>query len=171
MRKLVLLSFAGYLFLTATTLKAQSITDLNAPVSVAQKRGVEMVCDYLDKCKYYFLATDEDGQPRVRPFGTALVFENRLFIQTGKKKAVSKQINKNPRIEICAYNAEQGTWMRITAEAVNDDNIVIKEAMLNKYPDLRKMYNEKDENTQVLYLKNAKAVIYSFNEEPVNIRF
>ena len=40
---------------------------------------------------------------RVRPFGTAHIFEGKLYIQTGKKKEVSKQLKANPKAEICAF--------------------------------------------------------------------
>ena len=42
------------------------------------------------------MATVEGDQPRVRPFGTAHIFEGKLYIQTGKTKDVSKQIHANP---------------------------------------------------------------------------
>ena len=45
--------------------------------------NIERVCRFLDAAKTYYLATVEGDQPRVRPFGTALVYEDRLYIQTG----------------------------------------------------------------------------------------
>lgn len=41
---------------------------------------MEQVCDFLKKAGTYFLATEEGSQPRVRPFGTAHIFEGRLYI-------------------------------------------------------------------------------------------
>ncbi len=66
------------------------------------------VQEFLKECGVYFLATSEDNIPHVRPFGTAEIFENKLYIQTGKKKDVSKQIAKNPNVELCAY--KDGKW-------------------------------------------------------------
>ena len=65
--------------------------------------NAERVCQFLDEAQVYYLATVEGDQPRVRPFGTALVYDGRLYIQTGKIKAVSKQISANPKVEICAF--------------------------------------------------------------------
>jgi len=42
------------------------------------------VYEFLKSCGVYYLATVEGNQPRVRPFGTVDVFENKLYIQTGK---------------------------------------------------------------------------------------
>lgn len=56
---------------------------------------------------------------RVRPFGTAHIFEGKLYIQTGKVKEVSKQLHANPKAEICAFKG--GEWIRIAGELVEDD--------------------------------------------------
>ena len=127
------------------------------------------VSEFLKKAGTYYLATVDGDQPRVRPFGTAHIFENKLYIQTGKKKDVSKQMNKNPKIEICAMSG--GQWIRIQALAVEDDRVEAKESMLEAYPNLKTMYSATDKNTQVLYLKNAVATIASFSGPPKVIKF
>lgn len=55
---------------------------------------MQEVYEFLKSAKTYYLATIEDEQPRVRPFGTINLFEDKLYIQTGKKKDVAKQIAK-----------------------------------------------------------------------------
>ena len=127
------------------------------------------VIDFLKKCNTYYLATVEGDQPRVRPFGTAHVFEDKLYIQTGKVKEVSKQIASNPKAEICCYDGQ--TWLRISASLVTDDRLEAKESMLEAYPQLKRMYDAADDNTHVLYLKDATATFYSFGGEPKVVRF
>jgi uncharacterized pyridoxamine 5'-phosphate oxidase family protein len=127
------------------------------------------VYEFLKKAGTYYLATTEGDQPRVRPFGTAHIFDKKLYIQTGKKKPVSQQMKKNPKIEICAMN--EGSWIRIQAVAVEDDRVEAKESMLDAYPNLKNMYSATDNNTQVLYLKNAVATIASFSGPPKVIKF
>lgn len=127
------------------------------------------IINFLDEAQTYYLATAEGDQPRVRPFGTALVFEDKLYIQTGKSKSVSKQLNANPKAEICAFL--NGTWLRISGELINDDRYEVKSAMLDKYPDLKSMYSAEDDNTQVLYFKNATAVFSSFTSAPETLQF
>ncbi len=131
--------------------------------------GIEKICRFLDEAQVYYLATVEGDQPRVRPFGTALVYHGRLYIQTGKIKAVSRQISANPKVELCAF--KDGQWLRLAGELVNDDDRNVKEAMLEKIPSLKAMYRADDDNTQVLYFKNAAATFCSFTEAPETIRF
>lgn len=135
--------------------------------------GVKMneIYEFIKKCGTYYLATVENGQPRVRPFGTIDLFEDKLYIQTGKVKSVSKQLAENPKAEICCFDGATGTWLRLAGELINDDRIEAKKHMLDAYPDLRGMYNESDPNTQVLYLKNATATFSSFTAAPREIKF
>lgn len=124
---------------------------------------------FLKEAGVYYLATIDGDQPRVRPFGTAEIFEDHLYIQTGKKKDVFKQIQVNNKVELCAF--KDGKWIRIAGELVPDDRVEAKKDMLDKNPTLRGMYDENDDNTIVLYFKSAKATISSFTEEPIEIEF
>ena len=126
------------------------------------------IYEFLKDCGTYYLATIDDNKPRVRPFGTINLFEDRLYIQTGKSKKVYKQIEKNNNFEICAF--KDGQWLRISGELVNDDRLEAKKDMLDHYPELRNMYDENDDNTSVLYIKNAIATFYSFTAEPREIK-
>ena len=128
------------------------------------------VYDFLKDAGIYYLATVEGNQPRVRPFGTVDIFEDKLYIQTGKSKAVAKQILVNPKIEISAMD-KQGRWIRLAAEAIEDKRVEAKKHMLDAYPQLRSRYNENDDNTLVLYLKNAVATIEAFGAEKKVIKF
>lgn len=128
--------------------------------------NIEKVCEFLDKTKTYYLATADGDQPRVRPFGTALVYDGKLYIQTGKVKPVSKQLAANPKAEICAFDGETGTWLRVSGELINDDSREVKVAMLEKHPELKFMYSADDDNTQVLYFKDATATFSSFTAAP-----
>lgn len=127
------------------------------------------VYEFLKKCGTYYLATMDGDQPRVRPFGTVDLFEQKLYIQTGKVKDVSKQIHANPKIEICGM--VDGKWIRVEAVATPDDRIEAAQHMLDAYPSLQKMYKADDGNTEVFYLKDATATISSFTEQQKVIKF
>ena len=127
------------------------------------------VCEFLKSAGTYYLATVEGDQPRVRPFGTAEIFEDKLYIQTGKSKDVSAQLAKNPKAEVCAF--KDGVWLRVSGELVNDDRVEAKAHMLDNYPELKSMYSAEDANTQVLYFKNATATFSSFTEPPRTVKF
>jgi Uncharacterized conserved protein len=127
------------------------------------------VYDFLKKCGTYYLATMDGDQPRVRPFGTVEIFEDKLYIQTGKVKNVSKQMLANPKIEISATIDDK--WIRIEAEACEDDRVEPRRHMLENYPSLQRMYKPDDGNCQVFYLKNATATFYSYTGAPTVIKF
>lgn len=130
---------------------------------------MEEVQKFLKDCGVYYLATLDGDQPRVRPFGTAEIFEGHLYIETGKKKDVFKQIEKNNKVEICAF--KDGRWIRISGKLIADERVEAKKDMLDKNPNLRTMYSEFDDNTIVLYFESGKAVISSFTESPKIIEF
>ena len=127
------------------------------------------VYEFLKEAQTYYLATVEGDQPRVRPFGTVDIFEDKLYIQTGKVKAVSKQIAANPKVELCAF--KDGKWLRISGELVRDERVEAKAHMLDNYPSLKGMYSAEDDNTEVLYFKNATASFCSFTEPPRAVNF
>ena len=130
---------------------------------------MEKVCKFLKDAGVYYLATTEGNQPRVRPFGTAHIFDGKLYIQTGKSKPVAVQISENPKAELCAF--KDGVWLRVCCELVEDDRTEARKSMLDAYPELRRMYDENDGNTEVLYLKNATATFASFTEAPEIVEF
>lgn len=130
---------------------------------------MQEVYEFLKKCGTFYLATEEGNQPRVRPFGVVNIYEGKLYIQTGKVKNVSKQIQINPNVEICAF--ADGKWIRLEGKLVRDDRIEAKASMLDANPILKNMYAADDDNTEVLYFEKAKATFYSFTEEPSVVEF
>jgi uncharacterized pyridoxamine 5'-phosphate oxidase family protein len=136
-----------------------------------EEKPMQEVYDFLKKCGHYFIATVDGDQPRVRPFGTAVIFEGKLYIQTGKKKNVSKQMKANPKIEICALDLAAGQWLRIAATVVEDNRREAKQYILDLYPELKSMYSADDDNTHVLYLKDVTATFSSFTGEPRIVTF
>lgn len=127
------------------------------------------VLEFLEKAGVYYLATSKNNTPYVRPFGTVNIFEDKLYIQTGKVKNCYKEIIDNPNVEISAFY--DGKWIRVSGKLVPDDREIAIKSMLDKYPDLRRMYNELDGNTIVLYFKDAIATFYSFIDQPKTIKF
>ena len=130
---------------------------------------MQEVYEFLKAAGTYYLATVEGDQPRVRPFGTVDLFEGKLYIQMGKIKAVSRQLQANPKAELCAFM--NGTWLRVAGELVRDDRIEAKKHMLDQYPQLQAMYSAEDDNTEVLYFKSAEATFSSFTAPPRTVTF
>lgn len=132
---------------------------------------MEEVKEFIKNCGAYFLATVDGDQPRVRPFGTIDIFEGKLYIQTGKCKNVSKQIQSNGKVEICAMDKSGAKWVRLSGTLVRDDRREPKVHMLENYPELKSMYSPDDGNTEVLFFKDAEATFYSFTAAPRTVKF
>lgn len=130
---------------------------------------MDRLYEFLKAAGTYYLATVEGDQPRVRPFGTILKYEGRLYIQTGKVKPVSRQLMENGKAEICAL--KDGEWIRVSGILKEDDRVEARQAMLDAYPELQSMYQADDGNTQVLFFEKGEAVISSFSHEPEVICF
>lgn len=131
--------------------------------------AMQKIYEFLKAANVYYLATIEDDQPRVRPFGTVHIFEGKLYIQTGRIKPVSKQLAANPKAELCAF--KDGVWLRVAGKLYEDERREARKSMLDAYPDLRAMYNEDDGNTQVLYFREAVATFSSFTAAPETLTF
>ena len=130
---------------------------------------MERVAKFLKDAETYYLATVDGDQPRVRPFGTAHIFEGRLYLQTGKSKDVSRQIHANPKVEVCACIG--GDWLRVAATLVEDDRREARQSMLDAYPSLQGMYSADDGNSEVFYFKDATATFSSFTKAPEVVKF
>ena len=132
---------------------------------------MEEVEKFIKEAGAYFLATVDGDQPKVRPFGTINIFEGKLYIQTGKSKNVSKQIQANGKVQLCAMDKSGSKWLRLSGTLVRDDRREPKADMLEHYPSLKAMYSPDDENTEVLYFKDATATFCSFTEAPRVVKF
>ncbi|MCQ2192523.1 MAG: pyridoxamine 5'-phosphate oxidase family protein [Paludibacteraceae bacterium] len=135
----------------------------------ANQEAQKMVYEFIKNAQTYYLATTEGDQPRVRPFGTVNIFEGKLYIQTGHKKNVAKQIATNPKVGICAFNGKE--WVRVATTLVEDERIEAKKAMLDAYPNLRSMYDENDGNTAVYFMTDAEAKFSAFGSEDEVVKF
>ena len=121
--------------------------------------------EYLKSCGTFFLATDEDGQPHVRPFGAVCEFEGKLYIVTNNQKKVYRQMKQNGRVEICGMY--KGTWIRVEGEVKEDTRRGARVAMMDdNTAALRSMYTVDDNLMTVFYFTHGTATIYSFTADP-----
>ena len=135
------------------------------------KSSIQEVRDYLNECGVFYIATVDGDQPHVRPFGVAEIYNGKLYIQTGKKKDVFKQMIANPKFEITAFNPKSKGWVRITGKLVNDDSRDVKAYLLDQHPNLKKMYSPDDDNTAALYITDGEAKFYSFTAPEKDVKF
>ena len=175
MKKYVLIAVAAMMVMSCgnnAQKKSTETTESNGTMiteTIPNPENALRAQQFLKDAGTYYLATVDGDQPHVRPFGTAEIFEDKLYIQTGKVKNVYKQIIVNPKAEICAF--KDGKWIRIVCELIPDERVSAKKDMLDKNSTLRSMYDENDDNTIVFYLRNATATISSFTSEPDTFTF
>ena len=143
------------------------------PMQAQEKKmeNLETVKNYLQECKTFYVATVDGDQPRVRPFGVAEVYNGRLYIMTGKKKDVFKQMVANPKFEITAVKPSGAEWIRVSGRLVSDDDVKAKEFLLDKNPSLKGMYSATDDNMAILYIVDGEARLCSFMGADKNVKF
>ena len=121
--------------------------------------------EYLKSCGTFYLATDENGQPHVRPFGAVCEFEGKLYIVTNNQKKVYQQMKANGKVEICGMH--KGTWIRVEGEVKEDTRREARVAMMDaNTAALSSMYTVDDNLMTVFYFEHGTATIYSFTAEP-----
>lgn len=124
--------------------------------------------EFLKACGTFYLATEEDGQPHVRPFGAVCEFEGKLYFVTNNKKNVYNQMMKNGKVEICGMS--KGKWIRVEGTVKEDLRREARVAMMDdNTAALSSMYTVDDNLMTVLYFENGTATIYSFTEDPKTV--
>ncbi len=126
---------------------------------------MQEVLEYLKACGTFYLATSEDGQAHVRPFGAVCEFEGKLYFVTNNQKKVYRQMKKNGNVELCGMHG--GTWMRVEGEVKEDLRREARVAMMeDNQATLSSMYTVDDQLMTVFYFEHGTATIYSFTADP-----
>ena len=121
--------------------------------------------EYLKSCGTFYLATDENGQPHVRPFGAVCEFEGKLYIVTNNQKKVYQQMKANGKVEICGMH--KGTWILVEGTVKEDTRREARVAMMDaNTAALSSMYTVDDNLMTVFYFEHGTATIYSFTADP-----
>lgn len=126
---------------------------------------MEEIVEFFRKSGMFFIATVEEEQPRVRPFGGLMKYSNKLYFNTNSTKKVYNQMMNNPKVELCAFN--KGTWVRLEGEVVRETTEELKEIMFKEQPGVRKMYEGKEDLFEVFSIKNMVARKTSYSGEKI----
>lgn len=131
--------------------------------------SAKKVFDFLEKAGTFYLATVEGDQPRVRPYGAMLYFEDKIYIMAFGKTNATRQIAANPKAEICAF---KGQTLRIECKLVEDNRPEVGKALVDKMPVLKNLgLGENGENGVMYYLKDAKADFFKMMELVETVTF
>ncbi len=130
--------------------------------------AVKKVYDFLEDAKTFYLATVENDQPRVRPYGAMLFFEDKIYIMAFGQTNATRQIAANPKAEICAF---KGMTLRIECKLVEDNRPEVGKALVDKMPVLKPSLGENGENGVMYYLSDATATFFKMMEEVETVKF
>lgn len=130
--------------------------------------GIKKVYEFLEKAGTFYLATVEGDQPRVRPYGAMLYFEDRIYIMAFGKTNATRQIADNQKAEICAF---KGQTLRIECKLVEDNRKEVGRALVEKMPVLKDALGENGENGVMYYLKDATATFFKMMEPVETVTF
>lgn len=112
--------------------------------------------------RVFYFGTCDGGQPRVRPFGFAMVFEGRMYFTTGNHKEIYRQLQADPRFEICTMVSDS-EWIRLSGKAVIDGSKAARVKAFELYPGFAGLYGTPDDpRFEVFYIADGEAKVYSY---------
>jgi len=114
------------------------------------------ICDFFKEAKSFYIATIDKDRPRVRPFGSYMIYNGKLYFSTADTKPFWQQIAENPNIELCSCDGK-GEWLRIEATANPDRRKVVKDKMLEQNPRLKQIYEKHGDSVALFYITKATA--------------
>ena len=130
--------------------------------------AAKKVYDFLEKAGTFYLATVEGDQPRVRPYGAMLFYDEKIYIMAFGKTNATRQIAQNPKAEICAF---KGQTLRIECRLVEDNRPEVGKALVDKMPVLKPALGENGENGVMYYLADATATFFQMMEPVETVKF
>ena len=123
----------------------------------------EEVLEFVTKNPMFSLATTDGSQPRTRMMMVCRVDENGILFTTGRDKDVNKQLQANPAVEMCFYNAgDENSQVRIEGTVEMFDDLELKKQILEDFPFLKPWIELQGYEVMIPYrLKNGKATTWS----------
>jgi uncharacterized pyridoxamine 5'-phosphate oxidase family protein len=111
---------------------------------------------------FYVATVDAQNRPRVRPFGIAVSLNGHFWFCTNSQKKVYAEIQNNPYVEICSYDAKGGAWIRVSGKAVIEDNVAVKEKIFEASPQLATIYQNAGNPIFKVFYVEGQADFYGF---------
>ena len=119
--------------------------------------SIQKVDEILSKAQVFYLATADGDKPKVRPLGFHLLFEDKIYFGVGTFKAVYKQLEENPNVEIAAWDGEHFLRYYGVADLTKNDAVVEKAFEL--MPEIAEAYKSNGWEIGVFFLNYATAEI------------
>jgi uncharacterized pyridoxamine 5'-phosphate oxidase family protein len=125
--------------------------------------------DFLTANPVTFFATVAEGNtPKVRPILFCFEEDGVLWFCSAKSKNFWKEMKANPQVEFSSFD-NVNRWIRVSGTVTFDDNLKIKTKILEKYENIRAIYQSPDNPEFVSFcLEHWNAAIHSFTDSPVS---
>lgn len=101
---------------------------------------LEKVSDFLTQAGTFYLTTVDGDRPKCRPIAFHRLENGRLYFGVGDFKAVYKQMQRNPHVELCASDGRG--FLRYFGTAVFEPDDAIAKQVLAAAPAMHALYNE-----------------------------
>ncbi|MGD9118686.1 MAG: pyridoxamine 5'-phosphate oxidase family protein [Dehalococcoidia bacterium] len=120
------------------------------------------ILDFLNANRDCFLATVEGDKPHVRAIGMVKADEDGIIIETATFKDVYKQMVANPNVELCFYNAKEGTQIRVSGAVEPVDDIELKKEIVVMRPFLKERIAKGGYEVMGVFRLKGQAYVWSF---------
>ncbi len=120
------------------------------------------ICEFLNANPVFFLATQDGQQPRVRGMLLYRADRESIIFHLSKNKEVHRQIQANPKVELCFYDSKEGIQIRVAGEAYLDESLDLKKEILAKHDFLKPLVEKNGFETFAVYrVKGGVATLWS----------
>ena len=135
-------------------------------ICIDKQQKMERVIQILNKTQFGFLATLDEGKPRVRPFQFQFETNGEFFFCTAREKEVAKQLIQNPIAEYAAYD-KAFNYVRISGEILFSDDLMLKARVLNDNPYYKTVFGSANNASMVLfYFGHGQVLLGSLDSYP-----
>jgi len=119
------------------------------------------ILDFISKNNIGYLATVEGKAPRVRGMDTFRADENGLIFYTDKSKNVSKQMVKNPEVEVCYF--AKGLQVRVRGRVEMVEDLALKKEIVAARPFYGEM-SDADYAEMAVFRLKGKATTWTMQD-------
>lgn len=99
----------------------------------------------------FYLATLEDGMPRVRAMLLYRADDAGIIFNTGRHKSLCRQIEADPRVEMCFHAPEEQVQVRVRGTVEEIDDPALKDEVVRRFAFLRPWVEDDGMDALVTY--------------------
>lgn len=122
--------------------------------------------DFANENKTCYLATVEGDQPRVRALGMWYADETGFYFQAQTVKAMIKQLEKNPNVEVYFSTQNFSRAMRVSGKVKFIDDLAIRAKCIEERPFVKNFGITEPDNPllAVFHLYTGEAYFWTFED-------